>query len=188
MNRIKELRKNKKISQDELANILNVSRQAISHYERGDREPKLATWEKLADIFNIENVAYVQGLSHFKNAQESRDAWHSLRSSANKNHSSYLDKYNDGINKQKDFYNNLFGQVEKSYLDNQTPIKNLNDKQKKALAYLFDNIINQAEQLAQLPSDRADLFISRSIDDSKEFQKAFHGDNEDDAYDYVNDR
>ncbi|MGQ2227023.1 helix-turn-helix domain-containing protein [Fructobacillus fructosus] len=53
MNRIKEIRKQQKVSQDKLANVLNMSRQAISHYERGDREPKLATWQKLADFFGV---------------------------------------------------------------------------------------------------------------------------------------
>ncbi|KMK53276.1 HTH-type transcriptional regulator Xre [Fructobacillus sp. EFB-N1] len=52
-NRIKEIRKRQKISQDELANVLNMSRQAVSHYERGDREPKLSTWQKLADYFGV---------------------------------------------------------------------------------------------------------------------------------------
>lgn len=61
MNRIKELRKNKHITQGELADYLGISTQAISLYERNEREPKLATWRKLADFFNVD-VDYLQGL------------------------------------------------------------------------------------------------------------------------------
>jgi DNA-binding XRE family transcriptional regulator len=64
-NRLRELRKIKKVSQDELANTLGISRQAISHYERGDREPKLATWQKLADYFGV-SFEYLVGWEDVK--------------------------------------------------------------------------------------------------------------------------
>ena len=60
MNRIKELRKNSKLSQIELAKIANVSNQAISAYESGTREPKEPTWQALADFFNV-SVPYLKG-------------------------------------------------------------------------------------------------------------------------------
>lgn len=51
---LKELRENKNIRQSDLADILNISRQAISNYEQGTRFPKD---EKLllsiADFFNV---------------------------------------------------------------------------------------------------------------------------------------
>ncbi|WP_047975606.1 helix-turn-helix transcriptional regulator [Fructobacillus sp. EFB-N1] len=53
MNRIKQLRTEKNIGQDQLADYLGVSRQTISHYERGDREPKLENWRKLTDYFGV---------------------------------------------------------------------------------------------------------------------------------------
>ncbi|NLS38378.1 helix-turn-helix domain-containing protein [Fructobacillus tropaeoli] len=185
--RLKAERIKQNKTQKDVADFLGLTKQAVQRYEAGLSTPKLETWQKLADFFGV-SVSYLQGLSRFRNSHESKDAWHSLRSSAANNHSSSLDKYNDEIDKQKDFYIDLFSKVENCYLTNQKPIKNLNEKQKKALAYLFDNVINQADQLAQLPSDRADLFISRSIDDSKEFKKAIHRDNDDDAYDYINDK
>lgn len=60
-NRLKEIRQEKKLSQKDLAKKLNISQQAISLYEKGDREPKLETWQKLADYFNV-SVPYLQGL------------------------------------------------------------------------------------------------------------------------------
>lgn len=60
MNRIKEVREEKKLSQKDLAKNLNISQQAISLYEKGDREPKLETWQKLADFFDVP-ILYLQG-------------------------------------------------------------------------------------------------------------------------------
>lgn len=62
MNRIKELRQKKGLSQEELANKVNLSNQVISFYESGKRKPKEATWKKLANFFNV-SVPYLQGVS-----------------------------------------------------------------------------------------------------------------------------
>ena len=51
--RIQELRKEFKYSQDELANKLGISRQAISKWEREEGLPDLYNIKKLAEVFNI---------------------------------------------------------------------------------------------------------------------------------------
>ena len=51
--RLKELRKEQCLSQDKLAELLNVSRQSYSRYENGISEPELNTIVKIADIFNV---------------------------------------------------------------------------------------------------------------------------------------
>lgn len=61
-NRLKEIRKERNLTQKEFAEKLNISQQAISQYENGDREPKLETWQKLADFFNVP-VDYLLGIS-----------------------------------------------------------------------------------------------------------------------------
>lgn len=58
--RIKELRKDKGISQAELAEKAGVSRQAISFYEKEKRHPKIETWQKIACALNT-NVSYARG-------------------------------------------------------------------------------------------------------------------------------
>ena len=65
MNRLKELRLNKKISQTDLAKMLGVTRQAISLYESGFRTPKPETWQVLADYFNV-SVPYLQGATTYE--------------------------------------------------------------------------------------------------------------------------
>lgn len=65
-NRLKELRHEKNLTLKEVSsqleqNNLKISPDALAKYERGDREPKLETWQKLADYFNV-SVPYLQGL------------------------------------------------------------------------------------------------------------------------------
>ena len=66
-NRLKEIRQEKKLTLKEVSsqleqNNLKISPDALAKYERGDREPKLETWQKLADFFNVP-VDYLLGIS-----------------------------------------------------------------------------------------------------------------------------
>lgn len=60
MNRIKELRQSKGLTQAELATKLGVTRQAVSLYEKGQIKPKIETLKKLADYFGV-SVPYIKG-------------------------------------------------------------------------------------------------------------------------------
>lgn len=62
-NRLKELRHEKNLSQTDIAKALGVTRQAISLYEKGDREPKIDTWQKLADFFKVP-TEYLMGITN----------------------------------------------------------------------------------------------------------------------------
>jgi transcriptional regulator with XRE-family HTH domain len=66
MNRIKNLRLEKNISQNELAKALGLTQQAISAYENGLREPDLETLNKLANYFNV-SVDYLLGRTDIRN-------------------------------------------------------------------------------------------------------------------------
>lgn len=61
MNRLKELREQKHLTLQELADKTGLSNQAISFYERGKRKPKIESWQKLADFFGV-SVPYLQGI------------------------------------------------------------------------------------------------------------------------------
>lgn len=52
-NRIKELRIAKQMNQEQLAEMLDVTKQAVSQYERGSRKPSIPILESLCDIFNV---------------------------------------------------------------------------------------------------------------------------------------
>ena len=58
--RLKLLRENKKISNKELADALNVDVATISNYESGRRNPKNETLLQLADFFNV-SIDYLLG-------------------------------------------------------------------------------------------------------------------------------
>ena len=53
MLRLRELRKEKNITQLKLAMELNMSQNSISRYEKGDREPGLAELIRIADYFDV---------------------------------------------------------------------------------------------------------------------------------------
>ncbi|TVZ60176.1 helix-turn-helix protein [Flavobacteriaceae bacterium MAR_2010_105] len=54
MNRIKEVLKNKGISQTWLAEKMDKSYTTINEYARNERQPSLETLYKIAEILNIE--------------------------------------------------------------------------------------------------------------------------------------
>lgn len=62
-NRIAKLRSQNNESQADIAKLLGTSRQAVSLYEKGDREPKLETWVKLANHWRVP-TAYLQGITN----------------------------------------------------------------------------------------------------------------------------
>jgi transcriptional regulator with XRE-family HTH domain len=51
--RLRELRKERKLRQDDVADDLNVSRQTISKYERDEREPDYLMLLKIADYYQV---------------------------------------------------------------------------------------------------------------------------------------
>lgn len=62
MNRIKELREKNSLTLRGLGKEINMSSSRISQYETGKREPKLETWNKLAEYFKVP-TSYLMGLS-----------------------------------------------------------------------------------------------------------------------------
>lgn len=58
--RLKKIRKGKKITQDEIAGFLGVKRQTYSAYERGVSVPDSLTLKKLADYFEVSTDFFFQ--------------------------------------------------------------------------------------------------------------------------------
>ena len=58
---IKNFREQKNISQVELAEKLNVTRQAVSNWERGKTQPDIDTLHKIADILEISIEELIYG-------------------------------------------------------------------------------------------------------------------------------
>ncbi len=63
---LRSLRIESDLTQEELGKKINISKQAISNYEQGRREPDYENLEKIADFFNVD-IDYLYGRSVIRN-------------------------------------------------------------------------------------------------------------------------
>ena len=63
--RLAELRSERGLTQEELANRLDISRSAIGMYERGEREPSFDLLDKLTDFFGV-GIGYMLGATNLR--------------------------------------------------------------------------------------------------------------------------
>lgn len=61
MNGLKKLRQLNNYTLDDIEAKTGIKRGTYDNYENGKTEPKLATWQKLADFFEV-SVSYLQGI------------------------------------------------------------------------------------------------------------------------------
>lgn len=139
MNRMRERRKKKKLTlkqlSEELAkNDLKISADALGKYERGEREPKLDTWQKLADYFNV-SVSYLTGVSDQPNVEQNR-----LRM-VRKNKNMSVPELVNAYNKQVDEFSS-FNHAEK---------------------YMGAEVINSIENGNYQPTDREWQFLAYAL-------------------------
>ena len=76
MNRLKELRQGKKLTQQELAKQIGVSKLTILNWEKGEHQIKSDKAQQLADFFEVP-VGYLLGYDDYKTIQN--DAFDSYR-------------------------------------------------------------------------------------------------------------
>ncbi len=62
--RIKELRKERGLTQQQLGDNINVTKVSICCYEKGTRSPTLQTLIDLAEFFGVE-ITYFLGMDHY---------------------------------------------------------------------------------------------------------------------------
>lgn len=60
MNNLRKLRKQRKLTLDDIQKQTQINRGTYNNYENGTTEPKLETWQTLADFFGV-SVPYLQG-------------------------------------------------------------------------------------------------------------------------------
>ncbi|HDR3313513.1 MULTISPECIES: helix-turn-helix domain-containing protein [Bacillus] len=70
--KIKELRKNSKITQEQLGNAIGVSKMAISYFEKGKKSPGRESLKKIADYFGV-TTDYLLGRSEDPELNEEED-------------------------------------------------------------------------------------------------------------------
>ena len=72
MNRIKFLREELNMTQQELADKLDGAKSTIAMYEKGDRKPSLEVLVKLSEIFNC-SIDYILCKTDIRNPQQQDD-------------------------------------------------------------------------------------------------------------------
>ena len=65
---LKDLRSQKKVTQDEMAQLLNIKRQTYSAYERGVSLPDIHALMKMAEFFGV-STDYLLGYSYTSDKQ-----------------------------------------------------------------------------------------------------------------------
>lgn len=65
-NKIKQYRKLKNITQEEMAALLNVTRQSYINYENGETEPSFETLKKISKILNVSIDALLDNEEYIK--------------------------------------------------------------------------------------------------------------------------
>ena len=67
---IKKIRTQKKMTQDELAEKLFVSRQTVSNYENNKSNPDIETLKKIADVLGVDANTLIYGEKSFSEKKE----------------------------------------------------------------------------------------------------------------------
>ncbi len=62
---LREIRKKKGLNQQFVAHKLNISREALSYYENGKREPNFETLKLMSNFFNV-SIDYLINGKEFK--------------------------------------------------------------------------------------------------------------------------
>ncbi|AXQ19355.1 XRE family transcriptional regulator [Lactobacillus johnsonii] len=60
-NRLREVRNKTNLTLSSYSRMIGIPSNTLSQYETGKREPRLETWEKLANFWEV-SVPYLQGL------------------------------------------------------------------------------------------------------------------------------
>ena len=61
---LKNIRKQRNLNQQKVALDLNISREILSYYENGKREPSLAMLNKMSEYFNV-SIDYLINAKEF---------------------------------------------------------------------------------------------------------------------------
>lgn len=70
---IKKLRQNKGINQNQLADQLHVTRQAVSNWETGKTQPDIETLTQMAEFFEVSVEQMIYGIDYQKDSEESKE-------------------------------------------------------------------------------------------------------------------
>lgn len=181
MSRLKELRQEKKLTQQELAKEIGVSKLTILNWEKGEHQIKSEKAQQLADIFGV-SVGYLLGYEDYKTIQN--DAFDSYRNMAkllltNPDFKNIISEYDETNRKNGKLDLSLFVQAEslpiieqdiKDFILEEWEKTQPEDDYKEIDGTLSDNISRIYIALGQLPilfKDFFGSFLTLSTSDKK---------------------
>ena len=162
-NNILKARKDKGLSQADLAKRIGVTRQSISLYENNSREPKIDTWQKLSNVLGV-SIPYLQGISSDPTAIDETIA-HTM---TNRELKKIIDDFEHG-NKTPEDAEKVLSAIKKSM----STTESLNQMRLRAMNQLVNSIEN-------LDLEKMDTFEMLTINDAIQlciaFYNGFHSD------------
>ncbi|VKL30582.1 transcriptional regulator [Streptococcus pneumoniae] len=181
MSRLKELRQEKKLTQQELAKEIGVSKLTILNWEKGEHQIKSEKAQQLADIFGV-SVGYLLGYEDYKTIQN--DAFDSYRNMAkllltNPDFKNIISEYDETNRKNGKLDLSLFVQAEslpiieqdiKDFILEEGEKTQPEDDYEEIDGTLSDNISRIYIALGQLPilfKDFFGSFLTLSTSDKK---------------------
>ncbi|HEM6303528.1 TPA: helix-turn-helix transcriptional regulator [Streptococcus suis] len=143
MNRLKELRKEKKLTQEELASEIGVSKITILRWENGERQIKPDKAQALADYFGV-SVGYLLGYSDdnpmtFSSGEEFEKAEEELLKKLQNSDTAELKlsyQGNELTGIEEKFTSS--SEIEKDFLHN---FSKLEEKDKSLIRYLTEKLV-----------------------------------------------
>ncbi|UOE54946.1 helix-turn-helix domain-containing protein [Cytobacillus oceanisediminis] len=99
--RITKLRKELKLTQQELADKIGITRAALSHYEKDRREPDTDTLVKMSDFFSVTTDYLLGKTDDLKNGEKINSAFHEFEK-LTEEEKDYLDMQLEIYRKMKD--------------------------------------------------------------------------------------
>lgn len=166
-NQIKSFRKSKKMTQSELAEILNTTKQTISRYEKGERKANQDMLFKLCDIFSVTIDDFFPQKQH-NTSTPTPQVLHLDRELKEPQHSAWVN-HGENLLKQQDTVENSKNTVEnsKNTVDEPHIIYYTYDYYDQPASAGTGQYLNdvQVEQI-QLPVDYKADFVVRIAGDS----------------------
>ncbi|MCE3043072.1 helix-turn-helix transcriptional regulator [Lacticaseibacillus rhamnosus] len=156
-NNILKARKDKGLSQADLAKRIGVTRQSISLYENNSREPKIDTWQKLSNVLGV-SIPYLQGISSDPTAIDETIA-HTM---TNRELKKIIDDFEHG-NKTPEDAEKVLSAIKKSM----STTESVNQMRQRAMNQLVNSIEN-------LDLEKMDTFEMLTINDAIQLCTAFY--------------
>lgn len=171
-NNIRLERKNQQKLLKDVSKALQIPINTLSNYERGDREPKLETWKKLADYFGVD-IGYLQGVQKYRNAQARKLEFDDLQNKLldrkhDIDYADFINRVNDmDIDSQRPILEKTFQRIPETFQISEQRFNSMPKRLKLKLAFALQEILVRlltTPNLLDLSDGAKEKYIEDSLD------------------------